>query len=416
MSNHPWLEARFTEIRPKAIAALTRYFRNIDLAEEAFSQACIKALKAWPQTGLPNDPFAWLLSVARNAGRDILRRKKSSDAYQQDTLSTHMPESFHPDNRDNIVDKNELRDDILRLLFVCAHPKLTLQDQSALALRIVIGLSVDQIARAFLIKPKTMEQRITRAKRTIAKADVPFEVPDIVQRNERLNTVSLMLYLLFNEGWSASSGELQIKIPLCEEAIYLARLLLNLFPAQTELMGLLALFLFQHARHRARIGDAGQLVLLDAQDRSLWSQTLITEARSLLDKALRHGTPASFQVQAAIASVHSMALSAEDTDWSEIERLYGLLYHYEPTPVVRLNHAVSIAKVHGAKAALEMLEPLGSDLKDYRWYHSALGAFLFETSQFYQAMRSYQSALNLSPTEPEKQALNQKIIECEKNI
>ncbi|MEH6630257.1 MAG: RNA polymerase sigma factor [Halopseudomonas aestusnigri] len=416
MSDHPWLDARFSEIRPKAIAALTRYFRDLELAEEAFSQACIKAMKSWPDKGLPDDPLAWLLAVGRNAGLDILRKQKSADSHKQEAAVSFRSDDNITSPSNNDIDQDELRDDILRLLFVCAHPKLTLQDQSSLALKIVIGLSVEQIARAFLIKPKTMEQRITRAKRTIIQADIPFEIPDIVQRSERLKTVSLMIYLLFNEGWSASSGELQIKTPLCEEAIYLARLLLSLFPAQTELMGLLALFLFQHARYKARINERGELVVLDEQDRTLWSQTLISEARGLLDKALRHGTPGSFQVQAAIAAVHSTAPSSETTDWAEIERLYSILYRYDPTPVVRLNHAVALAKTQGPKAAIEMLKPLENELKNYRWYHSVLGAFFMDTNQYLPARQSYQAAISLAPTDPEKHALLIKIAQCEEKL
>jgi RNA polymerase sigma-70 factor (ECF subfamily) len=416
MSDHPWLDARFTEIRPKAIAALTRYFRDLDLAEEIFSQACLKALKSWPDKGLPQDPLAWLLTVGRNAGRDILRKDKSADRYRQEISSRLLSEPALPVTSTDIIDQDELRDDVLRLLFVCAHPKLSRQDQSALALKIVVGLSVEQIARAFLILPKTMEQRLTRAKRTIAQADVPFVIPDIIQRNERLNTVSLMIYLLFNEGWSASSGELQIKIPLCEEAIYLTRLLLNLFPAQTELMGLLALFLFQHAKHEARINELGELVILDEQDRSLWNQTLIFEARGLLEKALRHETPGSFQVQAAIAAVHSTAPSTKETNWAEIERLYSILYRYEPTPVVRLNHAVALAKIKGPNAAIEMLQPLADELKEYRWYHTALAAFFMDTGQHSRARQAYITALDLDPTDPEKHVLLKKINLCEEKI
>ncbi|WP_421782515.1 RNA polymerase sigma factor [Kiloniella litopenaei] len=409
MPRHSWLQARFTDIRPKAIAALVSYFQDIDLAEESFSLACVKALDVWQKQGLPDDPFAWLLTVARNAGRDIIRKNKTRD----DHRTQHLQESASHDTFDDVPEENEFRDDVLRLLFICCHPKLSIQDQSALALKIIIGLSVEEIACAFLIKPKTMEQRITRAKKTVSKDNIPFESPDLIGRSERLKTVSLMLYLLFNEGWSASSGDVQIKVLLCEEAIYLTRLLLNLFPSQTETMGLLALMLFQHAKYPARIDD-DKLILLEHQNRSLWNSTMIAEAHVLLEKALRHGTPGSFQIQAAIAGVHSNAKVYEATDWAEIERLYDVLYEFEPTPIVKLNHAVSIAKTKGPAEALKILDGLGEELQNYRWFHSTRAAFLFELGQKNKAKAAYQTALSLTPTEPEQAILREKILECEK--
>ena len=409
---HSWLEVRFAEIHPKAIAALARYFRDVDLAEEAFAAGCVRALKAWPEKGLPDDPFAWLLTVSRNIGRDILRRRARPVTDEAFVMPADPPEDVSIEN----IDAKGLRDDVLRLLFICCHPSLSPQDQSALALRIVAGLAVDEIAQAFLIKPRAMEQRITRAKRTIANADIPFETPDLAERHRRMTTVSLMVYLLFNEGWSASSGVTQIKAPLCEEAIRLARLLLDLFPALSELMGLLALFLVQHSRRDARLDDAGDLVPLDAQDRRRWDQVMIAEARTLLEKALRHRAPGPYQIQAAIALVHASAQAPDATDWSEIERLYGALYLLEPTPVVRLNHASALAKVQGPQAALDMIDPLGSELSEYRWYHAARGAFLIQLEDYAGAIKAYERTLSLSPTEQEGTFLEQKIAECEKNL
>ena len=261
--SHAWLEARFAEIRPKAIAALMRQFRDLDLAEEAFSASCLKAVQVWPRRGLPDDPLAWLLTVGRNAGIDSLRRMARS-------RNAASPDRADQDAEGDVVDRIDmggLRDDVLRLLFICCRPDLTVQDQSALALRIVGGLSVAEIARAFLVKPKAMEQRITRAKRAAVRADIPFRTPDLAERHTRLKTVSLLVYLMFNEGWSASAGDTLIKAPLCEEAIRLARLLLDLFPSVSELMGLLALFLLQHSRRRARIGPEGDLIALDHRRR-----------------------------------------------------------------------------------------------------------------------------------------------------
>ncbi len=409
---HSWLEARFAEIHPKAMAALARYFRDLDLAEEAFAAGCVRALKTWPEKGLPDDPFAWLLTVSRNIGRDILRRRARPVTDEAFVIPTDPPEDISIEN----IDARGLRDDVLRLLFICCHPSLSPQDQSALALRIVAGLSIDEIAQAFLIKPRAMEQRLTRAKRAIADANTPFETPDLAERHRRMTVVSLMVYLLFNEGWSASTGDIQIKTPLCEEAIRLARLLLELFPALRELMGLLALFLVQHSRRDARLDDAGKLVPLDAQDRRRWDRAMIAEAGALLEKALRHGSPGSYQIQAAIALVHANAQTPDETDWPEIERLYGALCVLEPTPVIRLNHASALAKVEGPQAALDKIEPLGLELDDYRWYHAARGAFLFELEDYAGARQAYERTVSLSPTDQESLFLEQKIAECEKNL
>ena len=405
------LEARFAAIRPKALAALTRQFRDVDLAEEAFAIASVTALKAWPENGLPDDPFAWLLKVGRNAGIDIIRKNKHAAPFEtkagvQVEVEKKLIEA---------LDQDGLRDDVLRLLFICCHPDLSQQDQLALALKIVAGMSVDEIARAFLVKPKTMEQRITRAKRTIAAADIPFETPDLTERARRFKAVSLMLYLLFNEGWSASSGDVQIKTPLCDEAIRLARLLLDLFPGLSELIGLLALFLFQHSRRHARMDQAGDLILMENQDRSVWDHEMIREGKALLQKALRHGTPGPYQIQAAIAAVHAEADHDDETDWAEIERLYQALYAIEPTPVIRLNQAVAVAKVKGPKAALAIIDPLAPKLQTYRWYHAARAAFLFDLKAYGKAKAAYQQALLLQPTAPEKRFLAERIAACEEN-
>ncbi len=408
MKTDAWFNAQFAEIRPKAIGFLNRQFRNIELAEEAFSISCIRALKTWPVKGIPDNPLAWLLTVGRNAGRDIIRKqtKTISDTENQILVA---PEEDYIDN----LDSNGLRDDVLRLLFICCHPSLSAQDQSAVALRIVAGLTVEEIAKAFLVKPKTMEQRITRAKKAIQAANIPFEIPDLMERNRRLKSVMLMLYLLFNEGWSASSGDTQIKIPLCNEALRLSRLLLNLFVGVSELMGLYALFLFQHSRCNARLDKDDQLIPLEDQDRTLWDYEKISEAHILLEKALRHATPGPYQIQAAISAVHTRSKTAASTDWGEIERLYAALYLLEPTPVVKLNHASAIAKIKGPKAALKILGPLKSDLNSYRWYHAALAAFHFELEEFQAAKESYKKVLSLGPTKQERVFVLKKIDECE---
>jgi len=281
-----WIDAALTSARPQAVGALLRYFRNLDTAEEAFQNACLRALKSWPQNGPPRDPAAWLIMVGRNAAIDEVRRNRKQEPLPEDELISDLgdAETVLAER----LDGSHYRDDILRLLFICCHPGLPATQQIALALRIVSGLTVKQIARAFLVSEAAMEQRITRAKARVADASVPFETPGAVERTERLSTVAAMIYLIFNEGYSASGDTAEIRAPLCEEAIRLARLLLRLFQGEPEIMGLTALLLLQHARAAARFDADGALILLDDQDRSRWNQKMIAEGLALIDKAMRH--------------------------------------------------------------------------------------------------------------------------------
>ena len=407
------LEVHIAHHRPRALAALTRQFRDLDLAEDAFGEACLRALRRWPETGVPDDPFAWLLTVARNAGIDQIRRNtRPPDAADSPDPQPHEEE----DMRIADLDQAGLRDDVLRLLFICCHPALARQDQLALALRVVAGLHLDEVARAFLVRPRAMEQRLTRAKRTIAAHPVPFDPPDMLERHRRLGEVSLMVYLMFNEGWSTSASDEQIKLPLCEEAIRLARLLLALFPAMAELMGLLALLLFQHARRKARIGPDGALLTLDRQDRGTWDRPMMAEARSLLDKAARHGPAGPYQLQAMIAGVHARAASDAETDWALIERHYGALHALQPTPVIRLNQAAALSRTRGPLAALAMIAPLEADLAGYRWFHMMRGELLMELGDHAAAHAALRTAEALDPTAPERRVIAEKIAECEKNL
>jgi RNA polymerase sigma-70 factor (ECF subfamily) len=273
--------------------------------------------------------------------------------------------------------------------------------QIALALRIVSGLSVKEIARAFLVGESAMEQRITRAKRRVTAADVPFEAPGAAERAQRLGTVAAMIYLLFNEGYAASGGEAHIRVPLCEEAIRLARILLRLYIGEPEIMGLTALLLLQHARAAARLDADDAIVLLEEQDRSLWNQELIAEGLALVSKALRLGKPGPYQVQAAIAAVHARAARAEDTNWTEIERLYAALEGLQPSPVVTLNRAVAVSKVRGPAAALEMIEPLGEWLDGYFNFFGVKGAFLMQLGRAAEARTAFDRAIALANTPAE---------------
>src|ERR1700692_3515850 len=356
VSDPAWINAALISARPQAIAALLLYFRDMDIAEEAYQEACLRALKNWTQNGPPRDPAAWLILVGRNAALDATRRHRKLEPLPSDDALSDLE-----DVEARLVerlDSADYRDDLLRLLFVCCHPDLPATQQIALALRIVSGLGVTQIARAFLVSEAAMEQGITRAQARIADAGVPFETPGPVERSERLSAVAAMIYLIFTEGYSAGGDTAEIRSPLCEEAIRLARLLLRLFQSEPEIMGLAALLLLQHARAAARFDAAGAVVLLDDQDRSLWNQNMIAEGLALIGTAMRHRRSGPYQIQAAIAALHARAEKPEDTDWTQIDLLYGALEIMQPSPVVTLNRAVAVSKVRGPKAALELIEPL----------------------------------------------------------
>ena len=399
MTDLAWIDAAISAARPQAMAALLRYFRNLDVAEEAFQEACLRALNNWTTNGPPRDPAAWLIFVARNSALDEARRAKKLEALPDEAVlsDTSDAESALAER----LDSAHYRDDILRLLFICCHPDLPATQQIALALRIVSGLTVAEIARAFLVSESAMEQRITRAKRRVGEGEAPFETPGPAERQQRLQTVAAMIYLLFNEGYSASGGEVHVRVPLCEEAIRLARLLLRLFSGEPEIMGLNALLLLQHSRVGARLDANGSLVLLEDQDRSLWNRDLIAEGRALVEKALRHWRPGPYQIQAAIAAVHSHAARGEDTDWVEIEQLYGVLEKIQPSPVITLNRAVAVSKVRGPAAALELIEPLESQLANYFHFFGVRGAFLVQLGRHPEAQADFDRAISLAHTAAE---------------
>ncbi|MEQ1612067.1 MAG: RNA polymerase sigma factor [Hyphomicrobiaceae bacterium] len=399
MTDTAWIGSVLTAARPQAVAALLRTFRNLDTAEEAFQEASLRALKAWSKNGPPRDAAAWLIMVGKNAGIDGVRKTS-----RQVPLP---PEEMISDLSDveaatvERLDAANYRDDILRLLFICCHPELPSTQQIALALRIVSGLSVKQIARTFLVTEVAMEQRITRAKAKVASAHVPFETPGPVERSERVAAVAAMVYLVFNEGYTTNVAEHGAKAPLCEEAIRLARLLLGLYPAEPEIMGLAALLLLQHARAAARFDADGAVVLLEDQDRMCWNRKQIAEGVALIDKAVRHRRPGPYQVQAAIAAIHARAKTFSDTDWSEIDLLYGTLERMQPSPVVSLNRAVAVSKARGPEVALAMIEPLASKLGSYFYFHGARGAFLQELGRKDEARVAFDRAIALANTPAE---------------
>ncbi|TIS56148.1 MAG: RNA polymerase sigma factor [Mesorhizobium sp.] len=399
MTELAWISNAISTARPQAMGALLRYFRDLDAAEEAFQDACLRALKNWPKNGPPRDPAAWLIFVGRNSGIDAVRKRaKQAPMPEEDQISDL--EDAEGDMAERL-DGAHYRDDILRLLFICCHPDLPATQQIAVALRIVSGLTVKQIARAFLVGESAMEQRITRAKARIADAGVPFETPGPVERSERLAAVAAMIYLIFNEGYSTNGGEAPARAPLCEEAIRLARLLLRLFQQEPEIMGLTALLLLQHARAPARFDENGEIVLLEDQDRSLWSRKMIDEGLALVDKALRHRKPGPYQVQAAIAALHARAATPEETDWTEIDLLYGLLEQMQPSPVVTLNRAVAVSKVRGPEAALAMIEPLEDRLSGYFHFFGLKGGLLMQLGRGEEAGVAFDRAIALANTAAE---------------
>jgi RNA polymerase sigma-70 factor (ECF subfamily) len=399
VSELAWIDAALTGARPQAIGALLRYFRDLDAAEEAFQEACLRALRTWPENGPPRDPAAWLIFVGRNAAVDEARKRRDQTALPSDEVLSDREDAEA--TLAERLDDGRYRDDILRLLFICCHPELPATQQVALALRVVSGLTVKQIARAFLVSEAAMEQRITRAKAAIADAPVPFDAPDGPERARRLAAVAAMIYLVFNEGYSASDGTAAQRAPLCEDAIRLARLLLRLFQDEPEVMGLCALMLLQHARAAARFDVSGVIVLLEDQDRGLWNGKLIAEGLALVDKAVRHRRPGPYLVQAAIAALHARARRAEETDWAEIDLLYATLERLQPSPVVTLNRSVAVAKVRGPAAALEMIEPLAAQLGGYFHFHGVKGALLTQLGRAEEARVAFDQAIASANTAAE---------------
>ena len=398
------IDVAISGARPKAIAALLRYFRDLDTAEEAFQEACLRALQTWPHKGPPRDPTAWLIMVGRNAALDAKRRLRSTGPLPDaDALTTD--DELTPER----LDESHYGDDILRLLFTCGHLALPATQQIALALRIVSGLTIEQIAKAFLVSTDAMKQRITRAKRAIAEVGVEFDTPGPAERRTRLAAVSTMIYLIFNEGYSSTAETAAARDALAEEAIRLGRLLLSLFPTDPEVFGLLALMLFQQSRAPARFDANGEIVLLEEQDRSRWNRALIEEGRLLLERAAFYQDPGPYQLQAAIAALHARASRTEDTPWKEIDSLYRLLEALQPSPVVTLNRAVAVWKLQGAEAALEMIEPLRGELDAYFYLHGLRGALLKELNRLDEARDALNRAIALANSVAEAKLIRREL-------
>jgi len=399
------IDAVLGAARPQAMGALLRYFRDLDTAEEAFQEACLRALRTWPQNGPPRDAAAWLIFVGRNAAMDDVRRRAKQVALPDEAAISDLDDAESA--MAERLDGEQYRDDILRLLFICCHPELPATQQIALALRVVCGLPVRQIARAFLVGDGAMEQRITRAKARIAAAGTAFETPGADERAERLAAASAMIYLVFNEGYSARGEEAKARTALANEGIRLVRLLLRVFPQEPEVMGLAALMLLQQARASARFDADGGIILLDNQDRGRWNDKQIAEGLALIDKAMRHRRPGPYQVQAAIAALHARARRPEDTDWAQIDLLYANLERLQPSPVVTLNRAVAVNKLRGPAAALAMIEPLADRLSSYFYFHGVKGALLQQLDRRAEARTAFDRAISLANTSAEAAHIRQ---------
>ena len=393
------VERTFRQESGRAVATLVRLFGDIDLAEEAVQEAFLIAAERWPETGTPPNPGGWIVTTARNKALDRLRRESSrSDRQRQAALLAA---------RDHDIDIDPVHDDRLRLIFTCCHPALAPEAQIALTLRLIAGLQTPEIARAFLVPEPTMAQRLVRAKKKIRDARIPYRVPRDAELPDRLRPVLAVVYLVFNEGYAASSGDALVRRELCDEAIRLARLLLELMPDEPEVRGLLALMLLIEARRDARVAADGSLVLLPEQDRSLWSRALIDEGHALVRDCLRTNRPGPYQLQAAIAAVHDDAPRAEDTDWSQIVALYDQLLALTPSPVVALNRAVAIAELHGPEAGLAVVDSLSLD--GYHLFHSTRADLLRRVGHTDGARAAYERALSLATNAAERAFLERRL-------
>lgn len=399
------IETLYRSESGRVLATLVRLLGDLDLAEEAMHEAFAAALESWPQTGIPEKPRPWLISTARFKAIDVIRRRARFDGAQRE-LAADMEARISEAS----LGEEEIEDDRLRLIFTCCHPALPPEGQVALTLREICGLTTEEIARAFLVTPATLAQRIVRAKAKIRETPIRYEVPAPQELPERLGAVLQVIYLVFNEGYSAAAGAEVTRAELTGEAIRLGRLLAQLQP-EPEVLGLLALMLLQESRHAARTSPAGELILLENQDRALWNREQIAEGVGLLEKALESGRFGAYTLQAALAAVHAEAESFAATDWRQIVALYDQLLRIQPSPVIQLNRAVAIAMRDGPEAGLALIDAVleRGELANYYLAHSARADMCRRLGRTAEARSSYEHALALTQQEPERQFLQERI-------
>ena len=410
---HELVDRLFRAESGRAVATLIRVLGDFDLAEEAVQDAFARALEAWPVQGVPRNPGAWITTTARNAAIDRIRRARRLVEKTEQLGRDAAVDSTTGGGWGEEMTQTDGIDDRLRLIFTCCHPALAPEAQVALTLRTLGGLSTPEIARAFLVPEVTLAQRLVRAKRKIRDARIPYRVPPVDVLPERLHAVLRVLYLIFNEGYSATAGDALVRRELSGEAIRLARIVAELMPGEPEAIGLLALMLLHDARRESRTGPGGDLVLLEDQDRSRWDRAAIDEGQELLDRALRLGRAGPYQVQAAIAALHDSAERQEATDWREIAALYARLAAISPSPVVELNRAVAVAMAEGFEVGLRRLDALAGNgqLAGYPYYHSARADLLRRLGRSAEAIAAYRDALALTTNEVERGFLGRRIAE-----
>ena len=404
------LEKVFREEYGRIIATLIRISGSFDLAEEALQDAFISAASKWELEGTPNNPGAWLTTVAHRRILDALRRDRTRTDKQTELAfeTTRLQPHVEPELPEEAV---EYPDDRLRLIFTCCHPSLTREAQVALTLRTLGGLTTTEIAHAFLLPEPTLAQRLVRAKQKIRLARIPYEIPSVDRIAERLSAVQAVIYLIFNEGYAASTGQSLIRNDLCAEAIRLGRVLCELLPDEPENIGLLALMLLQDSRREARVNHDGELVTLEEQDRSRWDAHEIEEGVRLVQRALRLRRVGNYQLQAAIAAVHAEARTADETDWRQIVALYEELMRITSSPIVALNHAAAVAMAHSFERGLSLIEAAGGALQNYYLFHASRADLLRRLGRFDEATTAYETALLLTTNRVEQNYIRRRLAE-----